>query len=241
MPYDQYRPQTATSGAKVIDAGLQVFMRSVFNTMGFGLVVTGVTAYGVANIPALFDLVFGNRLVHLAAVFAPLIFLWLGFSPQKIQRMPAQKLKSSFIFFSVLMGLSMSAIFRVYDTVSIAQTFFITAATFAGMSLIGYTTKRDLSAMGSFFIMGVLGIFVASIVNLFMHSAALQFVISIIGVVAFTGLIAWDVQRLKETYAYAHGMEEGNAKLAVMGALSLYLNFINLFQFLLSLTGGSRD
>lgn len=239
MSYDPlYRTATATaqSSSTAVDAGLQAFMRSVYNVMAAGLVVTGVTAWAVANVPALFNLVFGTPLVWVAA-FAPLAFLWLGFTPARISRWPASKTRAMFIAFSALMGLSMAALFKVFAGADIARAFFVTAATFAAVSLYGYTTKRDLAGMGSFMFMGLIGIFFAALVNLFVQSAMMDFVVSVIGVVVFTGLTAWETQRLKETYSYNRGADEANARLAVTGALSLYLNFINLFQFILRFMG----
>ena len=153
-------------------------------------------------------------------------------------RMSSEKLKLTFILFSAVMGLSMAAIFQIFTGASIARVFFITAATFAATSLYGYTTKRDLAGVGSFLFMGLVGIFIAMIVNLFLQSSMVQFVVSAIGVLVFTGLTAWETQRLKE--AYTPGAGEGNAKMAVVGALSLYLNFINLFQMLLHFMGDRR-
>jgi hypothetical protein len=138
------------------------------------------------------------------------------------------------------MGLSMSTLFIVFTGVSIAQTFFATAAAYVALSLYGYTTKRDLSRFGSFLIMGLIGIIIASLVNLFVGSSALQFAISIIGVLVFTGLTAYDTQSIKEQYAEGYG-HEANSKMAVFGALSLYLNFVNMFQLLLSLTGQREE
>lgn len=236
MSYSPYQQQQAAVSQTAVDAGLQAFMRSVYNTMGLGLVVTGLTAFGVANIEPLAKMIFGTPLFYVAA-FAPLAFLWFGFTPARIARMPSGKVRMLFIAFSALMGLSMASIFLAYSAESIARVFFITAATFAATSLYGYTTKRDLAAVGSFMFMGMIGIFIAMLVNLFLQSAMMHFVVSVIGVIVFTGLTAWDTQRLKETYAYGHGAAESNAKLAVTGALNLYLSFINLFQFMLSLMG----
>lgn len=236
MSYNPTQNQQATTAQSTVDVGLQSFMRSVYNTMSFGLVVTGLMAFGIANVPALAQAIFGTPLFYVAA-FAPLAFLWFGFTPARIARMSPEKVKFLFITFSALMGVSMASIFLAYSAESIARVFFITAATFAATSLYGYTTKRDLASMGSFLFMGVIGIFFAMIVNMFLHSATVQFVVSVIGVIVFTGLTAWDTQRLKETYAYGSAMADANAKLATMGALSLYLNFINLFQFLLSFMG----
>lgn len=235
MSYDVKNTYGQSSTGAALDAGLQSFMRSIFNTMGIGLALTGLTAFAVAQTPALFNLVFKTPLAWVV-IFAPLAFLWFGFSPSRIYRMPAARVRTAFLIFSAVMGLSMATIFHVFTGESIARVFFITAGTFAATALWGYTTKKDLSGMGSFMMMGLIGIFIAAIVNIFLQSSMVHFIVSAIGVVVFTGLTAWDVQRLKETYAHSSG-PEANGKLATMGALSLYLNFINLFQSLLSLLG----
>ncbi len=239
MSYDPYRSstQTVSSEARAVDPGLQAYMQSVYRTMTWGLAVTGLTAYGVFSIPALFDLIFGTPLKWVV-ILAPLGFIWFGFSPSRIRGMSAEKLRNIFILFSAVMGLSMAMLFVIYTGASIARVFFITSATFAATSLYGYTTKRDLTGMGSFMIMGLFGLIIASVVNLFLGSAMVHFVVSVIGVVVFTGLTAWETQRLRDIYA--SGETEANAKMAVMGALGLYLNFINLFQFMLALMGGRR-
>lgn len=236
MSYQNNQNATTYSTTGAIDQGLQAFMRSVFNAMGAGLVVTGLTAFGVSQVPALFNAIFGTPL-QWVVIFAPLAFLFLGFTPSRIARMDAAKLHLLFIAFSAVMGISMAVIFKVFTAESIARVFFITAATFAATSLYGYTTKRDLSSMGSFLFMGVIGLVIASVVNLFLQSTMVHFVVSALGVLIFTGLTAYDTQRLKETYSSSYGAAEANAKLAVMGALSLYLNFINLFQSLMNLMG----
>jgi len=239
MSYDPIQPshQTAYTGACDIDAGLQAFMQSVYHTMGLGLVVTGLVAFGVANTPALAHLFFQTPLMW-PAMLAPMVFILFGFTPARIQRMSPEKLKFTFIMFSATMGLSMASIFMIYTGASVARVFFITAATFAATSLYGYTTKRDLTGVGSFLFMGLIGIVLASLVNIFMQSPMTQFVISAAGVLIFTGLTAWDTQRLKNTYA--DGNTEGNAKMAIAGALSLYLNFINLLQMLLHFMGDRK-
>lgn len=240
MSQDSFRPQSTTYGTSVeVDAGLQAHMRSVYNTMGLGLIVTGVVAYGVANIEPLFNLIFGTPL-RWVALLAPLGFVLFGFTPGRIARQPASQIRVMFYLFSALMGLSMSTIFMVFANDSIARVFFIAAGMFAATSLYGYTAKRDLAKMGSFLYMGFMGIFIASIINMFLGSAPLQFAVSVLGVVIFTGLAAWETQRIKETYAYGRNLAEANQKMAVMGALSLYLNFINLFQSLLHLMGNQR-
>ncbi len=235
MSFEHKTPYTQSYASSGIDAGLQAFMRHLFNTMGFGLVLTGVVAFATANTPALYNAIFGTPLAWLV-IFSPLVFIWLGFSPARVQRMPAAKVRFAFLAFCAVMGLSMATIFHVFTGESIARVFFVTAGTFSATALWGYTTKKDLTSMGSFLYMGMIGIFIAAIINLFLHSSMVHFMVSVMGVIIFTGLTAWDVQRLKESYAVAHG-DEANGKLAVMGALSLYLNFINLFQSLIHLMG----
>lgn len=232
-----YEHPTVLTQAGEVDLGLQSYMRKVYNTMAIGLVVTGLTAFGVANTEPLFKFLFTGPMMWVT-MLAPLAFLWLGFTPARISRMDAGRITMLFTVFSALMGASMAAIFFVFTAESIARVFFITAATFGAMSLYGYTTRRDLTRMGAFLFMGLIGIFFAALVNMFIQSEAVHFAVSVIGVMVFTGLTAWDTQRLKETYAA--GADEANAKVAVMGALSLYLNFVNLFQMLLHLTG-SRE
>lgn len=230
--------QTSAQG-RAIDPGLQAFMRNVYNTMGLGLLITGGTAYALSQISGIAEKLYGSGLFYVAA-FAPLAFLLFGFTHNRIMRSSAQSLMLTFAAFSAVMGVSMGAIFLVYSSADIARAFFVTAGTFAAMSLYGYTTKRDLSAFRSFLVMGLIGVFIASIVNIFLGSGLMQFVISCAGVLVFTGLTAWDTQNLRLTYAEAHG-REANGKMAVMGALSLYLNFVNLFQMILHLMGGNRE
>lgn len=239
MSFEQKSPYAqGLAGTREIDAGLQAHMQKVFNTMGIGLGITGVVAFITANTPALFNAIYGTPLAWVV-MLAPLAFIFLGFTPNRVYKMSASKVRTTFFLFSALMGLSMATIFAVFTGESIARVFFITAATFAATALYGYTTKRDLSGVGSFLFMGLIGIVIASLVNLFLQSAMVQFVVSIIGVIVFTGLTAWDTQRLKEAYAYSHG-EEANSKMATMGALSLYLNFVNLFTMLMQLMGNRQ-
>jgi uncharacterized protein len=235
-PYAWQTASAPASGA-VYDEGLRRHMLRVYNIMGLGLVMTGVVAMLVASTPAIYQPIFGTPLKWVV-MLAPLAFIFV-FS-MKMETMTASTAQTLFWTFCALMGLSMASVFLVFTGQSIARTFFITAAMFGATSLYGYTTKRDLSKMGSFLMMGLIGIVIASIVNLFLGSSALQFAISVIGVVVFTGLTAYDTQEIKERYAEGWG-HEGNTKLAVMGALSLYLNFINLFQMLLSLTGQREE
>ncbi len=225
-----------------MDAGLRAYMLQIYNLMAIGLVLTGLTSWVVASVPALTMIFFGyNAQGHLQpnilgmiAIFAPLGFsLLFGFG---LQSMKATTARGLFIAFSVVMGISLSTIFIAYTAESIARTFFVTAGTFLGVSLWGYTTKRDLTGFGNFMMMGLIGIVLASIVGIFFQSSALQFAISVLGVVIFTGLTAWDTQKLKEMYATSNS-NEASAKLAVLGALNLYMDFINLFLFLLRFLG----
>jgi uncharacterized protein len=205
--------------------------------MGLGLVLTGIVATLVASVPAIYQPIFGTPLKWVV-MLAPLAFIFLlSFRIHAISAATAQML---FWAFCALMGLSLASVFLVFTGTSIARTFFIAAAMFGATSLFGYTTRRDLSKVGSFLFMGLIGVVIASIANLFIGSSAIQFVVSVVGVLVFTGLTAYDTQNIKEQYAQEHG-SESNSKLAVWGALSLYLNFINIFQLLLSLTGQREE
>ena len=226
----------AQADAAQIDVGLRQYMMRVYDYMAGGLVLTGLIAFGVAQSDSLLYAVYGTPLKYLV-MFAPLgIALFFGF---RIQTMAVGTAQALFWVFAAAMGLSLAYIFQVYTGTSIARTFFISAGTFAGMSLYGYTTKRDLSAIGSFLIMGVWGIFLALVVNMFLHSAALDFAISVIGVLVFTGLTAFDTQKIKAWYTETDGADV-MAKKAIYGALNLYLDFINLFLFLLRFMGDRR-
>jgi len=236
MSYEPVRQGSIPSSiGREIDAGLQAHMRNVYNTMCWGLGATGLTAWAAANVEPVRNLVLTPPLFYVFA-FAPLLFLWFGLTPQKMMRMETGKAFNMFLGFCVLMGLSFAAIFVAYTGASVARVFFITAGMFAGMSLFGYTTKKDLSGMGHFMVMGMIGIFIAMLFNMFIESSMLHFVVSAIGVVVFTGLTAWETQVIKEMYSAGHGRET-NGKLAIIGALSLYMCFINLFHFLMSFLG----
>jgi uncharacterized protein len=219
-----------------VDAGLREYMLRVYNYMAGGLAITGIVAY-VAAVSGFYQAIFGTAL-YWVVIFAPLaLVLLLSF---RLQSMSLGAAQLTFWAYAALVGLSLSGLFIVYTGASIAQVFFITAATFLAMSLYGYTTRRDLSRFGAFLFMGLIGIVVAGLVNLFMHSAALQFAISIIGVVVFVGLTAWDTQQIKEMY-WEGDAEVVAGKKAIMGALKLYLDFINLFVILMQLMGQRRD
>lgn len=238
--YRQYEQQAVRSPAasQEIDEGLRAYMLKVYNYMGLGVAVTGVVALLTANLavtnPAFAQALYGTPL-RWVVMLAPLGFvLVLSFG---INRLSTGAAQAVFWAFAAVMGLSLSSIFLVYTGASIAQTFFVTAAAFGALSLWGYTTKRDLSAMGTFLFMGLIGLIIAMVVNIFLQSSALQFAISAIGVLIFAGLTAYDTQRIKEEYAYIAHDGTLLAKSAIMGALSLYLDFVNLFMFLLSFLG----
>ena len=215
-----------------IDVGLRNYMIGVYNNMGLGLLVSGVIAYIVGTSPSLTQMVFGGPQAYLF-IFAPLVaVLALSFG---IEKMSVNTARLAFYGFAAIMGISLSSIFITYQLGSIFQVFLITAVMFGGMSLYGYTTKKDLTSIGSFLIMGLWGLVIASIVNIFMQNSIMQLVIAAIGVVIFTGLTAYDTQKIKEIYYHTEG--DTRAKAAIMGALNLYLDFINLMISLLQLLG----
>jgi len=231
----QPRVQAAQAGAQDIDAGLRSYMLSVYNYMAGALVLTGVVAYFSAA-SGLYASIAQSPLIWVV-MLAPLgMVIFLSARLNKLSLAGAQ---TSFWVFAALMGLSLSSVFLVYTQQSITQVFFVTAAAFGSLSLYGYTTKRSLSGMGSFLFMGVIGIIIAMIVNIFLQSSALEFAISVIGVLVFAGLTAYDTQKIKEMYFAGDGVATMGKK-AIMGALKLYLDFINMFLFLLRLFG-SRD
>jgi uncharacterized protein len=234
---NRYMTQSRSAAAAAdIDVGLRQYMLKVYNYMSVGLVVTGLIALLVSEHSDVFYAVTMSPL-RWVVMFAPLGFaLMFGF---RIQQMRAATAEILYWAFAAIMGLSLSYIFVVYQGPSIARVFFITAGTFAGMSLYGYTTKRDLSGMGSFLFMGLWGIILAMVVNWFMQSAALDFTISLIGVAIFVGLTAWDTQKIKEMYSAGDGAEVATKK-AIYGAFQLYLDFLNMFLFLLRLMGNRR-
>ena len=228
-----------------IDAGLREYMLRVYNYMASGLALTGIIAYFSANTPAILNMLYvagpdgmvqptGLAWIAMLSPFAFILALSFG-----INKMQASTAQAVFWAFAAVMGLSLANIFLVYTGASVTRVFFITAGTFAGMSLYGYTTKRDLTAMGSFLMMGLFGIIIAMVVNIFMQSSALHFVISVLGVLIFVGLTAYDTQKIKSVYEEADGAEVMTKK-AIMGALTLYLYFINLFLMLLRLFGERR-
>jgi FtsH-binding integral membrane protein len=225
-----------------IDQGLRAYMLGIYNHMSLGVAISGFVALGIfllsQSAPGVAQALYASPLKW-ALMLAPLAFVF--FFSFKAESMSPSTAATMFYAFSAVMGLSLGSIFFVYQIGSIVQTFFVTAAAFGALSLYGYTAKRSLSAMGSFLVMGLIGLLLASVVQIFVASSALQFLINVAGVLIFAGLTAWDTQRLKEEYDYVAGDATAAAKSSIFGALSLYLNFINMFQFLLSLLGQREE
>jgi FtsH-binding integral membrane protein len=240
--------------AAQVDQGLRSFMLGVYNNMVLGLAVSAVVALGI-NMAATSStptpvriggvyltefgrLLYGTPLMWVVAL-APLAFIFLF--TMRMDRMSAASARTTFLAFAAVMGASLSTLLIRYTGASVVQVFFITAAAFGSLSLWGYTTNRSLSGFGSFLVMGLIGLLLASLVNLFLASSALQFAISAIGVVIFAGLTAYDTQKLKEMYVYGNFDSEAAAKVSIFGALTLYLDFINMFQFILALVGNRNE
>ena len=245
MAFDTGRRAWTQTQTVTYDVGLRQYMLKVYNLMASGLALTGIVAAIVANSEAMQALFF-QQTVHgvsmtglgWIALIAPVVMVF-GLS-MGINRMQASTAQGLFWAYAALMGVSLAPIFLVYTGESVARVFFITAASFGGLSLWGYTTKKDLTGFGSFLIMGLFGLIIASVVNIFMASSAMQFVISVAGVLIFAGLTAYDTQKIKQTYWAGNG-QESTTKSAIMGALTLYLDFINLFIMLMRLMGDRRN
>ncbi len=220
------------------DAGLRSYMLGVYNYMMLALAITGLTAFGVSQSPDLLNMIYGTGWKWVF-MFAPLGVVF--FLSARIMKMSVAAARAWFFGFSVLMGMSLASIFLIYTKMSIAQTFFITSASFGALSLWGYTTKRDLTGWGSFLFMGVIGLILVSIVNIFLKSPFMSYLISGVGVLLFAALTAYDTQKIKHSYYEVAGNVEMAARMSVMGALQLYLDFINLFLFLLRFLGNSND
>ncbi len=220
-----------------IDVGLRQYMLKVYDYMAGGLVLTGLVAFAVAQSPALIHAIYGTPVVWVLW-FASIILV--GTFGARLHRMSVGSAQLFFWGYAALLGVLFSSIFVAYTSASVAQAFFVTAGTFAGMSLYGYTTKRDLSGIGSFLMMGVWGLLITIVVNMFLHSPAVDFALSAIGVLIFTGLTAYKTQWIKEWYVETDGAEVG-AKKAIYAALQLYITFINLFVFMLRFLGVARS
>ena len=239
-----------TTGVRTaeIDAGLRAHMNKVYGTMSVGMLITALAAWAISGLAMTSDgqLTGLGSAIYLSPLkwvimFAPLAFIIFGWGTL-LKRASASVVQLGFFAFSALMGLSMSSIFLIFTDFSIVQTFLVTAIAFAGLSLWGYTTKKDISAWGSFLIMGVIGLIVAMVVNIFLGSPVVMMAISALGVLIFAGLTAWETQRIKTTYVAhaAHGDQEWLDKAAFDGALGLYISFINMFQFLLMFMGSQE-
>ena len=230
--------QTFSGGlGLVFDEGLRRHMLRVYNYMGLGLVVTGIVAFVVGNTPALYVPIYSTPLKWIV-IFAPLVFV--GILSMRLETLSLRGAQALFFTFCAVMGLSLASIFVVFTDTSIARTFFIAAAMFGVTSLYGYTTRSDLSRFGSFLIMGLFGVVIASLINLFLGASALQFAVSVVGIFVFIGLTAWNTQMIKAQYAEGADPEASH-KMAVVGALSLYLDLINIFQLLLYFTGHREE
>jgi FtsH-binding integral membrane protein len=245
--FNNYQNRAAQTGAQsgaMIDEGLRAYMLKVYNLMALGLAITGIAAFATwqmavadGQLTPFGQLLFASPLRWVVMLSPLAVVFFLSF---RINKMSVSAAQATFWGYAALMGLSLSSIFLVFTGQSIVQTFFVTAASFGALSLYGYTTQRSLSAMGSFLIMGLFGLIIASIVNIFLASSALGFAISAIGVLIFAGLTAYDTQKIKEMYYDADDATVMGRK-AIMGALTLYLDFINLFTFLLQFMGNRNN
>lgn len=222
-----------------VSQSLPVLMRKVYTWMAMALVITGITAYGVASSPAILQALYGSRILFFGLIIAELALVW-GVSA-RIEKLSLTTATLLFILYSVINGATLSYIFLAYTMASISKVFFITAGTFAAMAVVGYTTKRDLSRIGGYLFMGLIGVIIASLVNLFVRSSGFELILSYITVLIFVGLTAWDTQKIKQMLQFAPETSEGAQKVALLGALSLYLDFINLFIHLLRILGNSRN
>ncbi|GAB4164560.1 MAG: Bax inhibitor-1/YccA family protein [Rickettsiaceae bacterium] len=241
-----YTKAFAAKDQRGFDEGLRNYMLKIYNYMALALLITGVMAFGTLNFPPLMNLMYnigpngepmGQSMLGMVITFAPLaiaIYFFMGMGSMSVQ-----KAQTVFWVYACLMGMSLSYLGLVYTGQSLVRTFFICSAVFGSMSLYGYTTKRDLTSMGSFLVMGLIGLIIVSIVNLFLQSPAIYFATSFIGVAIFMGLTAWDTQKLKAMYYQSGGGEMGQ-KIAIMGAFTLYLDFINLFLYMLRFFGDRK-
>jgi FtsH-binding integral membrane protein len=220
-------------------SALPVLMRKVYTWMALALVITGVTAYGVANSPAILQMIVTNKILFFGLLIGELALVW-GVSAM-IDRLSLTTATLLFVLYSVINGVTLSFIFLAYTYESVTSVFFITAGTFAAMALFGYFTKTDLSSIGRILFMALIGLIIATIVNIFVKSSGLGMILNYVGVLIFVGLTAWDTQKIKQMLATAEDTGETAQKVALMGALSLYLDFINLFLYLLRIFGSSRE
>jgi uncharacterized protein len=231
-----YRQIDELEGRRV---AVPALIRKVYTWMALALAITGVTAYGVAISPNLISLIFGSRLMFFGLIVAELAMVII--LSARLNKLSLTSATLLFVGYSVLNGVTMSSIFLVFTMSSIASTFFICAATFAAMSAYGAFTKSDLSSMGKLMFMALIGLIIATVVNIFVASSTLDLIISYVGVLVFVGLTAWDTQKIKMMLSQADYMDESAQKVALIGALSLYLDFVNLFLYMLRIFGGRRD
>lgn len=244
---DFFKYNISSNEAVKYDQGLRAYMLGIYNYMAFALFITGIVAFFAGNSEAFASMLYtrgGNGQMAMSGLGWLIMLAPIGFvmALSNLSRMSKQTTQVVFYGFAVVMGLSLSSIFLVYTSESIARTFFISASTFGAASIYGYATKKDLTSFGSFLFMGLIGIIMASLVNMFLHSSGMQFAISLIGVLLFTGLTAYDTQVLKSIYYSHHISNEDDAqKICISGALRLYLDFINLFTSLLQLMGSRKN
>ena len=229
---DLYRMIDEAEGRRV---AVPALIRKVYTWMAMALAITGITAYGVSISPNLVNLIFSSKMVFFGIIIAELALVLI--LSARLHKLSLSTATLMFILYSVLNGVTLSSIFLIYTTSSIATTFFISAGTFGAMSLYGAVTKTDLSSIGKILYMALIGLIIATVVNMFMHSSGFDIIISYAGVLIFVGLTAWDTQKIKLMLAEADYMDEGAQKLALIGALTLYLDFINLFIYLLRILG----
>lgn len=237
--FDRMVSGTQERGSWAPSVSFPALMQKVYTWMALAMVITGVTAYGVASTPSLLAMIYGNQIVFWGLIIAEfaLVFMINGM----LNRISLTTATLMFVAYSVVNGAVLSSIFMIYTLSSIGQVFFITAATFAVMAFIGYTTKTDLTSMGKILFMALIGIIIATVVNIFVHSTGLQTVVSYLGVLIFVGLTAYDSQKIKHMLYDQEAADESAQKLALVGALTLYLDFINLFLYLLRILGSRRD
>jgi len=223
----------------VVDTdSLRTYVQRVYAWMVGGLIITALTSMGVASSPEILQAIFGNPILPWVVMLSPLGIVF--FLSAKLETMKPSTAGTLFVVFSLLLGISLSTIFLVYTETSIATTFFVAAGMYAGAAVYGYTTKRDLTSMGSFMAMGMIGLIIAMVVNWFLASSVLNFAISIIGVIVFTGLTAYDMQKIKDQAVVMYAGAGRASKMAIISALNLYLDFVNIFLFLLRLLGDRR-
>lgn len=235
MQPDRYNSTPATATRASVDAGLRAHMQSIYNRMCLGVLVTAITSFVVANSPVLMQLFLGGPQAYVV-MLAPLAVVWFGFNPMT---MSAGKLRISFLLLSVLYGISFATIFVAYAKEDIARAFFIAAAMFAGLSIFGYTTRKDLDGMRTFIVMGIIGALIATVINMFVQSSMMMTIISGVSIIAFAGMTAWQTQNMKEMYSAAHGAEN-NSRMGWAAALNLYISFIAMFSHILHLIGNNR-